>query len=379
MFPSHQLHRSGHMHRGLVTWGCRDAATCDGLTHIQLAKQVARFLQLRYDGRLEDRSTGDGLFVLPFLTVCADELSGYSCLMGEGDFLGGWVPHPLQATKAIAHPLAAGELPPSGWSAGFTSSVKDLTLSGVTAFTAAGAIEAGLGLLQRGDVRLKPINAAGGNDQHVVRSERELTEVVEALSDSAGLHGGLVLEENLHDAETYGIGRISLGGMSASYLGIQDLTRNNKGDVVYGGTRMLVARGDFRQLLPLLSGKTEEIAVRLAMDFDRLADRHLGLVASRRNYDVIAGTTAAGEMKCAVLEQSWRMGGATGAEIAALQAFAERPELRHVGAATVEQYGHDWMPPEGSTVYFHGVDPKLGPHLKYAFLDEGARMPPKHA
>jgi hypothetical protein len=138
-----------------------------------------------------------------------------------------------------------------------------------------------------------------------------------------------------------------------------------------------VARGDFRQLLPLLSGKTEEIAVRLAMEFDRLADRHLGLVASRRNYDVIAGRTSAGEIKCAVLEQSWRIGGATGAEIAALQAFAERPELRHVGAATVERYGHDRMPPEASTVYFHGVDPQLGPHLKYAFLDEGTRMPPK--
>jgi hypothetical protein len=377
MLPTHHLHQNGHMPRGLVTWGCRDAATCDGLTHIQLAKQIARFLRLSYDGRLEEQSTGDGLFILPFLTVCADELSGYSCRMGEGDFLGGWVRHPLHATKAIAHPLAAGEPPPPGWSAGFASAVKDLTLPGFTAFTAAGGVEAGLRLLQEGEVRLKPINAAGGNDQHVARSEAELIELVRPLSDSADLHGGLVLEENLNDAETYGVGRITLREMSASYLGIQDLTRNNNGDVVYGGTRMLVARGDFSQLLPLLSSKTEEMAVHLAMEFDRLADQHLGLVASRRNYDVIAGRTAAGEMKCAVLEQSWRMGGATGAEIAALQAFAERPELRHVGAATVERYGHDRMPPEGSTVYFHGVDPKLGPHLKYTFVDEDNRMPPK--
>jgi hypothetical protein len=377
MLPTHHLHPNGPMHQGLVTWGCRDAASCDGLTHIQLAKQVARFLGVRYNGRLEDQSARNGQFVLPFLTVCADELAGYSCRMGEADFLGGWVPHPLQATKAIVHPLAAGEPAPRGWSAGFTSAVKGLTLSGFTAFTAAGATEAGLALLQQGEVRLKPVNAAGGNDQHVAHSEGELTEVIEALSDSADLHGGLVLEENLRGAETYGVGRISLGDMSASYLGIQDLTRNNKGDVVYGGTRMLVARGDFRQLLPLLSDKTEEMAVHLAMEFDQLADRHLGIVASRRNYDVIAGKTATGEMKCAVLEQSWRMGGATGAEIAALQAFAERPELHHVPAATVERYGHDRMPPEGSTIYFHGVDPKLGPHLKYAVLDEGTRIPPK--
>lgn len=113
------------------------------------------------------------------------------------------------------------------------------------------------------------------------------------------------------------------------------------------------------------------------MKFDQLADQHLGLVASRRNYDVISGRTATGEMKCAVLEQSWRIGGATGAEVAALQAFAERPQLRHIGAATVERYGHDRMPLEGSTVYFHGVDPRLGPHLKYAFVDEGDRIPQK--
>ena len=380
MFPSHHINLHSERRytpQVLVTWGCRDAKTCDGLTHIQLAKQVSRVLGLRYDGRLEDGPRGSGLFLIPFLTVCADELSDFSYQIEEGNFLGGWVPHPLQATKAITHPLATGEPPLAGWSPGFTAAVNDLTLFGFTSFTAAGTTRAGLQLLKEGEVRLKPVYAAGGNDQRVARSEDELIEVVQTLSDRSGQHSGLVVEENLHDAETYGIGRIRLGDMSASYLGIQDLTRNNQGNFVYGGTRMLVARGGFRELLPLLTSKTEEMAVRLAMEFDRLADQHLGLVASRRNYDVIAGRTAAGEMKCAVLEQSWRMGGATGAEIAALQAFAERPGLHHVGAATVERYGDDEMPPEGSTVYFHGVDPKLGPHLKYAFADEGNRMPPK--
>jgi hypothetical protein len=368
MFPS--------SYQGLVTWGCRDPGTCDGVTHIELAKRVSRFLRLRYCGRLEDRPGGERLFLLPFLTVCADELSPHFRLVEEGDFLGGWVAHSLQATKAITHPLAPGEPPPFGWSADFTSAVKELTLSGFTAFTAAGANEAGLHLLKWGEVRLKPVYAAGGNDQHVVRSEDELTELVQTFSDHTGQLGGLVLEENLHDAETYGIGRIRLGELSASYLGVQELTRNNAGDLVYGGTRMLVTRGDFPQLLPQLSSKTEKVAVSLAMEFDRQASQHLGLIASRRNYDVIAGKTATGEMKCAVLEQSWRVGGATGGEIAALEAFADEPGLRHVRAATVERYGHDRIAPDGSTIYYHGVDPELGPHLKYAVLDEGTRLSP---
>ena len=45
--------------------------------------------------------------------------------------------------------------------------------------------------------------------------------------------------------------------------------------------------------------------------------------ASRRNYDVVAGLDARGQRRCGVLEQSWRVGGASPAELVALAAFLQ--------------------------------------------------------
>jgi hypothetical protein len=66
-----------------------------------------------------------------------------------------------------------------------------------------------------------------------------------------------------------------------------------------------------------------------------------------------------------VLEQSWRIGGASGAEVAALEAFRADPGLRAVRASTVEIYG-EAEPPPNATVYFQGVDERDGPMTKYA-------------
>ena len=66
-----------------------------------------------------------------------------------------------------------------------------------------------------------------------------------------------------------------------------------------------------------------------------------------------------------VLEQSWRVGGATGAEIAAFEAFRAEPDTKSVRCSTVEVYD-DVIPPAGATVYFMGEDPVIGPMTKFA-------------
>jgi len=91
-----------------------------------------------------------------------------------------------------------------------------------------------------------------------------------------------------------------------------------------------------------------------------------GLFASRRNYDVARGRDPAGRWRSGVLEQSWRAGGASGAEIAALEAFRADPGLRAVRASSVETYGESEAPPPHATVYFRGVDESAGPMTKYA-------------
>ena len=90
------------------------------------------------------------------------------------------------------------------------------------------------------------------------------------------------------------------------------------------------------------------------------------MLASRSNYDVAEGRDPAGRQCIGVLEQSWRIGGASGAEVAALEALDDDPALQTVRASTTEVYGPNVPVPEGATVYFAGVDDHLGPITKYA-------------
>ena len=66
-----------------------------------------------------------------------------------------------------------------------------------------------------------------------------------------------------------------------------------------------------------------------------------GMFASRCNYDVAQGIDDGGQWRSGVLEQSWRIGGASGAEVGALHALQDDPELRMVRASTHEVYGDE--------------------------------------
>jgi hypothetical protein len=157
----------------------------------------------------------------------------------------------------------------------------------------------------------------------------------------------------------------------ATYRGTQRLTPDNAGEAVYGGSDLLVARGGFGALAALGPPEEARRAVEQARVYDAAAaDCFAGMFASRRNYDVARGLDAEGRWRSGVLEQSWRIGGASGAEVAALEAFRADPALRAVRAATVELYGPDVPPPPAhATVYFRAVDEKDGPMTKYAVAE----------
>ena len=94
------------------------------------------------------------------------------------------------------------------------------------------------------------------------------------------------------------------------------------------------------------------------------------MFASRRNYDVARGLDAQGRWRSGVLEQSWRIGGASSAEIAAFEVFRAKPTLQAVRALTVERYGEGrTAPPPHATVYFQGIDERDGAMTKYALAE----------
>jgi len=110
-------------------------------------------------------------------------------------------------------------------------------------------------------------------------------------------------------------------------------------------------------------------AIRQARVFDAAAAEFPGLFASRRNYDVLSGRDARGRRHSGVLEQSWRIGGASGPEVAALEAFRADPGLRAVRACSRDVYGADAEVPRGARVHFRGVDPQAGPLAKYTIVE----------
>ncbi len=124
----------------------------------------------------------------------ADELG----IRDEHDLFGGVVPFPFVATKALTHQLIGPDArAPAGWSRAFGRRVRGAVHAGRSAFSIADARRAGLRLLGKGPVRLKPVRATGGRGQVVVRAEAELEAALRATEPAEVEGHGLVFEEHL--------------------------------------------------------------------------------------------------------------------------------------------------------------------------------------
>jgi hypothetical protein len=298
-------------------------------------------------------------------------------ITGVHDLFGGVVPHAFVATKAITHPLARTDaLRPDGWSVGFASEAADATLTGFSCFTRDEARTAGRMLLESGVVRVKPVNASGGRGQVVVTNADALDRCIDAMDEAEIEIHGVVLEENLERPQTFSIGQIILERRIVSYYGRQRLTRDNAGEMVYGGSDLMLVRGDFDELLAT-DGLTAPLrhAIEQARGYHGAVIHHYpGFFSSRVNYDVAQGTNSRGMWRSGVLEQSWRVGGATGAEIAALESFDSHPERKRVRSSCFELYGPASVPGD-SIVSYQGVDDQVGPITKYTLLFPHADTP----
>ncbi|BBD02835.1 hypothetical protein YGS_C2P0849 [Sphingobium sp. YG1] len=221
-------------------------------------------------------------------------------------------------------------------------------------------------MLGRTAIRLKEVEATAGLGQFVATSVKELDEAMAQLDEPAISKHGVVIEENLDDVVTYSVGTTRLFGEAISYWGTQRLTTNNSGATVYGGSTLHVVRGSLERLASLGLADELQQGIDKAIAYDAIVSRiYPDLLASRRNYDVAAGVTSYGECRIGVLEQSWRAGGASGAEIAAFEALARDPGRSAVTCMSMEIYGEVDAAPNGSIIYYSGVDPVAGPMTKY--------------
>ena len=126
---------------------------------------------------------------------------------------------------------------------------------------------------RHGPVRLKPVHATAGRGQRVIRSLSELAEPLAAIDPAELAHFGLVLEENLTAVTTYSVGQVRVADLTATYYGSQRLTTDNAGDEVYGGSDLVVVRGDFDALVQLPLPESIRIAVEQARVYDAATSR----------------------------------------------------------------------------------------------------------
>ena len=336
------------------------------------AGRLAHLKGYRYVGVLGSAAPPAGpLYFVPSDTIVGCDLAHSMGIRSESDLFGGVVPFPYVATKAISHPLHGDATAPDGWMASFAPRIRHCVLDGFSAFSEADARRAGRWLLRGGSVRVKPVRATGGRGQRVARDSETLDAALADLPDLAT--DGVVLERNLHKPRTLSVGQVTVGSMRISYYGLQRLTRNHAGEWVYGGSDLTAVRGDLDTLhaLPQLAPE-----LRLAIDQARayhaaVVSSFPGFMASRINYDVAQGFDDAGAWCSGVLEQSWRIGGATGAEIAAMEAFRDQPDRPLVRASCFEVFGEATLPP-GACVYYDGIDPSVGRLVKYSFVEPHA-------
>jgi hypothetical protein len=353
-----------HCERDDVFLRGHEAATLTDVAR-RLAGVVGCEFAGRWDGR---RRYPGGVFVFavdPLVTAQAAVLG----VTSPGDLFGSVVPEPIVATKAISHALVEPDaVRPEGWWPAFTARVRHVVLPGYTAFSRRDVRLAAARLLAGGPVRAKDPREAGSRGQVVLETRRDVDKLLDGSDDATLARHGLVLERNLARVESRSVGQVMVGDLVVSYHGVQRETTANDGSRAYGGSDLVCVRGGWGALERLAVAPAVRRAIAQARTYDAAASLFPGFLATRRNYDVGQGRDAQGRRYSGVFEASWRPGGASGAEVAALEMFTADGSLERVEASTVERHGERDVPPPGARVHFHGVDPVSGPALRYTLV-----------
>jgi Protein of unknown function (DUF3182) len=246
-------------------------------------------------------------------------------------------------------------------------------LRGYSAFRPRDARVAAVRMLRRGGVRVKQPLATGGRGQALIATIDEFDALLEKLPENDITNYGIVIEENLRHVTTRSVGQVTVDDLTVSYFGTQRRTTNNDGQSVYGGSNLLCVRGGWEALDSLAIPEGLRLAVTQARRYDEATSAFPGFLASRRNYDIGEGIDAGGRPRSGVFEASWRVGGATGAEVIALAAFKQDPSLHVIDVSHFEEFGQNLRAPEGAIVLFEGDDPRDGRMIRYTIVNRMER------
>ncbi len=298
----------------------------------------------------------------------------------EKDFFGGIVPRAHQSTKAIMHPLVSREAAcPLGWSHEFSQELVhlELVLPGFTVFNIEDIRTAFNHLYDKGvyQIRLKDPLGYLGMNQFVVTSFQELEQFIsdKIVNNEKLQQYGLVVEENLcpEDLKIYSVSFVTVGSHQVQCIGVQRFSQG-----LYRGTDHVIMQTGKRIIPELLAQvgifnkEDAQVIIDKALLFRALLNKHIPEIKTARfNVDIVSGIasiysngTCELVKRFALLEQSFRVGGASAAEIWGLEYLLCHPSVDAVCASTYYRYGDEASQiVSGEENLYWGVDSRLGP------------------
>lgn len=362
---------AGYEPRDVALWCCggtpRDGHRVRG--HLELARWLARlrgdrFVGLRSPQALQPQA-GSATYWVPTGTVVAPSADwGFD---GVDDLFGGVVPHDFVGTKLVVHPLVEPDArAPAGWVESLGAALRYVVLPGHAVFSREDAQRAGGLLLHDGPVWMKPAHARGRLGPARIGDRAALQARLDAIDD-ASFERGWVIERDLSDLRIYSVGQARVAGLVISYVGTQERSHNRQGEDVYGGSRLHIVRGDYERLAAEPLDDAAQLALQQAREFDRrVKAAYPGSFATRASCEIAQGFDLDGHWHSGVLEPSWHVDGATGAELIAIEAMLEDPSLERVDARTVEVHGHVAELPPGAVLLYRDEDREVGWLTQYA-------------
>lgn len=216
-----------------------------------LARWLAAIRGLEYGGDYDPARKGNRPhYLVPSQTVKGPEQAQALGVSGPNDLFGGYVERPFMATKVITHPLVSADATrPDGWVETFTARIDHCALRGFSAFSREDVSEAAQRLLTHGPVRIKAARASGGREQWRVTDGSAVESWLREPSCDAMLADGVVIEQDVSEGQTFSVGQVRIADHMLTYFGTQHVTPDHAGHDAYGGSDLVVVRGDYDTLL----------------------------------------------------------------------------------------------------------------------------------
>lgn len=262
-------------------------------------------------------------------------------------FLGGLVSEPFDQTKIVVHKrIDKTKTVLKGWSDAVAESLEPYVLPGFSVFDKESADKAIEFLLPGGNIRIKNPLDSGGTGQWTINSQQKYNQIINEILRTLQDQGtniavtGLVFERELINPYELSIGQQFFDGHLLSFIARQKFMRPF-GIKIYTGVEKIFVRGGYAALLSLPLPELAKIAVDQVIRFEQRLVNKPGIYITRSAYNVLQGYISRSNkshLYSGVVEQTWRIGGGTGGDLLAHEAFKHNTKLHIVSTCVVQEH-----------------------------------------